>query len=168
MKLSKDIKKYANIALSFVLVAVIIFQIGPSFVSNLRNEGDVLPRTQMKEINSSNEVTLPLRGNSIVVFWATWCGPCKVEMNRLSDSVKAGKIPAERILAINSFEDDRTVRSFLKSNEYPFQFFAHQGLAEHLNISRTPTTLFIENGTITKMSSGLSLIGIWQAESLFN
>lgn len=167
MKFSKDLKKYTNFALSFILVTVIIIQTGPSFFSNFKNEGRVLPRTLLKEVQTSTELALPLKGNSIIIFWASWCSPCKVEMNRLSESVGTGKIPADRVLAINSYEDERTIRSFLNKNDYPFLFFAHQGLAEHLNISRTPTTLFVENGTISKMSSGLSLIGIWQAEQLF-
>lgn len=167
MKFSKRLKHYLNLVISFLMIAFIVIQVGPSFVSNLQNEGATLPRTVMNEIKSGSEIAIPLRGNSIVIFWATWCAPCKVEMNRLAQSVSAGKIPSDRILAINSFEDERTIRNFLKTDDYPFQFFANQDLAEHLSISRTPTTLFIENGTITKMSSGLSFIGIWQAELLF-
>lgn len=166
--MNQKIKKYANLALTFLMIGFIAIQIGPSFISNFSNEGKTLPRIVTKDIGSKTELALPLKGNSIIIFWATWCGPCKIEMNRLQESVDSGKIPAERIIAINAFEDEKAISAFLKSASYSFKFIANQSLAETLEISRTPTTLFVENGVITKMSSGLSLLGIWQAEFLFN
>lgn len=107
----------------------------------------------------------PPKKNAIAIFWASWCGPCKAEMARLKSSVLNGKIPKEAIFAINPFEDRVVIKEFLVRNNYPFTFIFAPDVALKLNVSATPTTLFIEDGTITSMTSGMSLIGIWRAEN---
>ena len=159
-------KKYLTFSnvLTVVILALVIYNRLPTFLENSKHEGKLFPQGAYQILSSSTEEELIFpKANEryLVIFWATWCGPCKVEMDRLAKS----KIPPHKIIAIDTFEDSMTVKKFLKENAYPFVFMDAADLGAKLNIQLTPTTLLIENGVIKSMSSGMSLFGIWRAES---
>ena len=88
-------------------------------------------------------------------------------MNRLKNSVESKKIKADKIFALNPFEDKETELNFIQKEKYPFTFIRDEKntLANHLNIQQTPTVVYFEKTLIKKISSGISLIGVFQAES---
>lgn len=140
----------------------------PTMLNNFGKEGMMIEGQNQIVIDQTaidKKVLFPAKPRSIVIFWATWCAPCKLEMARLSKSVEEGEIPKNAIFAIDPFESKDTVRSFLKKNSYSFTFIEDNGVSGRLNITKTPTTLFIENDKVINLSSGLSLFGIWRAES---
>ena len=134
----------------------------------MKNEGVVLSSESYEVLNKNigkDSISFPSsNSNSIAIFWATWCGPCKIEMNRLKASVENGKIPAGAIIAINPFESKEVSQKFLATNPYPFTFVDAPLVSQKLNISATPTTVYFENEKISSISSGMSLFGIWRAE----
>lgn len=162
-------KKWLSVSNIFTLVVVTIVVIlqAPSFFNNIRQAGTILPGQQYEVIGSNTSASVhfpPKDSRGIAIFWATWCGPCKVEMARLKSSVENGNIPREKIFAVNLFEDQQVIKKFLAQNSYPFTFISAPEVAKQINVKATPTTLFLDNGMITSMSSGMSLIGIWKAE----
>lgn len=153
--------------LFFILLLFLLYKQLPIFLSNNQRIGTSLITQEYRQIDpvlSDKKLTFPPKGNSIAIFWATWCGPCKVEMNRFKKSVKSGKIKKESIFLIAPFESQNEVVKFLKSNDYPFTFIEAPELAGSLNIQVTPTVILVNNNKIIEMSSGLSLIGVWRAE----
>jgi thiol-disulfide isomerase/thioredoxin len=106
----------------------------------------------------------PKHSRAVTIFWASWCGPCKIEMQRLKSSVENKKISPDLVFAINPFETHSEVITFLKQNKFPFKFIEAPDITEKLNIISTPTTMFLNQGVITSLSSGVSFIGIWKAE----
>lgn len=161
-------KKWLTVSNIFTLliVTLVVFLQAPSFFNNIRQAGTILPSKQYQVIGSKTALVHfpPENSRGIAIFWATWCGPCKVEMARLRSSVENGNIPQEKIFAVNLFEDQQVIKKFLAQNNYPFIFISAPEVAQQINVKATPTTLFLENGVITSMSSGMSLIGIWKAE----
>lgn len=162
-------KKHLNLSNIFFLIVSVYaaYSLLPVLQNNLEKEGLLISSQKYKVIDrngTNQELLFPTKSRSIAIFWATWCAPCKMEMARLSASVKDGKIPIGAIIAINPFESSEVVRSFLKTESHPFTFIEDNGISQLLKVDRTPTTMFIENQTILNLSSGLSFIGIWKAE----
>lgn len=157
--------KKGNILTIVILVFVLWKQL-PMLMAGLKMEGESIPSKEYPLINNPSSIVFPPQeGRAMAIFWATWCAPCKLEMERLQKSVEDGKIPGELIFAINPFEPSEVSREFIRKNKYPFIFIEAPEVAQKMNILATPTTLLLENQTIHSMSSGLSIIGIWKAES---
>lgn len=160
-----------NLIVILVLAYVLLNRL-PSIISNFKAEGIILETKNYQLIAPTgvpSEITFPPKERKVLaIFWATWCGPCKLEMNRLKTSIENKDIPENGIVAINPFEPPATVEHFLKENKYPFLFIDAPEVSKVLNISATPTTVFIENGTLNSISSGLSILGIWRAEAFLD
>lgn len=157
---------------TLILLAFLAWRQIPLIFNNLKAEGVKLESQDYKVISSATALTLtkfpPEISEVMVVFWATWCAPCKVEMHRLQSSVGAGKISGSKIVAINPFEAPNIVKKFLVNNHFDFTFIDAPDVAHQLKIEVTPTTIFIDKGRITSMSTGMSVFGIWKAESFLN
>lgn len=152
----------------FILICLYAaYSLIPVMKNNLSQEGKLIPQQEYQVITKAGseiKILFPGKKRTIAIFWATWCAPCKVEMSRLSSSVKDGKIPEGAIMAINPFERTEVVSAFLKEHSYPFTFLEDAGISKQLNVDRTPTTVFIEDQRVIHLSSGLSLTGIFKAE----
>lgn len=157
----KKLLKLDNIFL-LLLLGFFLYSKGPIIVSNFKTEGKLLPPSRVQVLSTNAEIDFPPKGKSIAIYWSTTCAPCKLEMARLKTSVENGKIPSASIYAINTFETENQIKKFLKKNKYPFTFISNPDLP--LDIRATPTSLFIEDGKVLKLSSGMSLTGIWSAE----
>lgn len=168
--LKKLLKNKSNL-LTILVFAFIIFRQLPSWLNNFKWQGEEIPSKSYQLLNVDHEqkVNFPSsEGRSLAIFWASWCGPCKIEMNRLKSSVESGKIAADKIFAINPFEDHLEVRRFIQENNYPFNFIDAPLPNEKMSISLTPTTILFDRSKIESVTSGLSLIGIWRAEFFLN
>lgn len=92
-----------------------------------------------------------LRGKVIVMdFWATWCGPCRVQ-HPLFEKVKQKfkDKPEVVFLAINADEDRGAVEPFIKSEGWSRNVYFEDGLASLLRVNSLPTTLiFDKNGKL--------------------
>jgi len=158
----KWISKKSNI-LFILILGFVLFQRLPTIKNNFQQESKFVAAKKVRAYDSDRLIEFPSKNAKVMaIFWATWCGPCKIEMERLKKSVNSGKIPRDAIFAINPFETETEIKKFLRSNQYPFTFIESAG--NDFGVTVTPTTLFIDKGTITSMSSGLSIWGIWKAE----
>lgn len=63
------------------------------------------------------------QGKVVVLnFWATWCGPCRVEMPSMEQTYRKLKAEGLEILAISSdVEGVRVTRPFVEANGFTFQ-----------------------------------------------
>jgi cytochrome c biogenesis protein CcmG/thiol:disulfide interchange protein DsbE len=123
--------------------------------------GQQAPDFELKKVDGSGTVKLSdYRGRAVMInFWATWCGPCKIEMPWFIDLKKKYADQGFEILGvamentdppeIKAFADKMGVNYVvLKGKE---EMYAKYGDFEGL-----PTTFFIDkNGVITAEYQGL-------------
>lgn len=113
----------------------------------------------MAPVTIEGKIFPPPKEKSVMVFWATWCGPCSVELKRINAAIEDGSISAKNLFAVNMGEDQSVIDKTLKERHYRFPVVRDSGnqLAQSLGVSVTPTVAFISaDGQIKWLSSGLS------------
>ncbi|NUN05152.1 MAG: TlpA family protein disulfide reductase [Bdellovibrio sp.] len=140
-------------------VLYFLAQRAPGIVELYRLEGQPAAVTQVIDLNSGSPIDLPFAEKKVLVFWATWCGPCKVELARINKLIENGAIPAESVVAVSVKEEASLVADFVKKNNYLFKVALDESgqAAQLYQVAGTPTIYFIdESGKTEWVTMGLS------------
>ena len=100
-----------------------------------------------------------LKGKVVVLnFWATWCGPCRVEMPLLEQAVVKYKQDESVVfLAVNTDEDRVLVEPYLNEQKLKLPVVYADYLDEHWAVSSIPTTLILDRkGEISFRQAGFN------------
>ena len=98
-----------------------------------------------------------------VVFinlWATWCGPCRVEMPSIQELYK--EINNDKIqfvmLSLDRNEDLKKIVKYVETNSFTFPVYQPKGsLPDLLQVPSIPTTFIIDkNGNVVSKSVGVT------------
>ncbi len=87
------------------------------------------------------------RGQVVMVnFWATWCGPCKVEMPHLVRLYERYRGSGFQLLGVNIDEDPRNASSGASKLgiTFPVLLDGDKRVAKLYDLSTMPTTLLID------------------------
>lgn len=151
-------KKILNI-LFWVFILYVVGSKIPAVYSHFKQQNTPAPNITVETI-SGELISFPQsEKKTILIFWATWCGPCKVEMNRLSEMMKQGEIHSDQLVAINIQESKEDIMKFLNENSYPFvvALDPRGEIANQFKVEGTPTIVFLdERGYINWITTGLS------------
>lgn len=95
---------------------------------------------------AGNPLTLSAYKGKVVLvdFWATWCGPCRVQ-HPLYEQVKTRfkDNPDVIFLAIDTDEDRSLVKPFLDRQKWSKQVLYDDGLGGYFRVSSIPTTIVL-------------------------
>ena len=99
-----------------------------------------------------------LRGKpAIVVFWASWCGPCMAEVPHIQ-AVRAAYGDRVGVLAVNTGEDPRLVQQTVLARglDYDVALDLDQSLASRFRVRSIPLVLVLDaTGRIRYRGNGL-------------
>lgn len=111
-------------------------------------EGMVAPNFTLKNLNGEEISLSEFRGKYVLVnFWATWCGPCKIEMPSLESLYQRFKNKNFALLAIsNDMFGATIVKPFVKANNLHFPILLDQRLkaSNAFGVTSLPSTFMID------------------------
>lgn len=159
---------------SLALWALMIFLLSqriPAWITNYKAEGKtVLPFAVLA--SSGSPRSFPIVGKKqIIIFWATWCKPCELELDRFDRAVKNKEIRAEEVIAISVGEEPKLVFAEAEAREYAFAVYADESAlsTRSLVVQATPQVYHIdEKAQIAYASMGLSPLSIFRAKYFLN
>ena len=163
-----------------VIIVVLIFSVAFSGVllsgctsSGTTSEygpgiGKLAPDFTLNSLDGQEVSLSGLRGKPVLLnFWATWCGPCRIEMPLLQEIYEKWAGKELVLLAVNLHEDPGKVREFVESAGYSFPVLLATGNEVPLsyNIRNIPATFFIDaDGVIRDIKIG-AFFGVEDIES---
>lgn len=156
------LRKHLNISNAFfgIILIVLIYIKYPEFKKNSDAVGlKVSAQFTLSEFFSKKQIVLPDSKKIVLVFWASWCGPCKVELKRLNQLVISKQIDLDQIVAVSIDERKDSISEVQINSKYEFQIVHDSDgkLSEYYKISGTPTVLLIdETNKIRWRTTGIS------------
>ncbi len=98
-----------------------------------------------------------LEGKVVVMdFWATWCGPCRVQRPLYEKVQKEFAGRGDLVfLAISADEERELVKPFVEASKWTGNIYYEDGLAQTLRVSSIPTTVvFDKHGNLAGRMNG--------------
>jgi len=122
--------KHLALAMSFVLLAFAgsgplcsdAGPVVPAAKRSLVKPGDAAPNFQLRDLEGRMMALSDLRGKVVLInFWATWCGPCRVEMPAMEQLYRDYSRNDFEILAVSTDPQGVAVtRPFQQENRLTF------------------------------------------------
>ncbi len=124
------------------------------------NTGQAAPDFALTDVDGQPVRLADYRGKVVVVdFWATWCGPCRMELPDLKSLYSTYKPQGFEILGLSVDEDPpAVVKKFAQTNGIPYRIvMADQDTQGRYGVRAYPTTLVIDrNGVIRARYIGIT------------
>ena len=117
--------------------------------------GRPAPDFQLQSLDGETISLSGLQGSPVVInFWATWCGPCRMEMPFIQQLFNDPEWSEQGlvILAVNLGEPASAVREFMEANGLSFTVLldTEREVMKIYNVSAIPTTYFIDKSGIIR------------------
>jgi peroxiredoxin len=121
--------------------------------------GDLAYNFTLSDLDGNQAALDQFTGRPVIVnYWATWCGPCRIEMPHLQNTFEARQEDGLVILALDQDETAQEVIGFFDEFGLTFTPLLDEGKAtsENYGVGRIlPTTFFINaEGEITAIHRG--------------
>jgi cytochrome c biogenesis protein CcmG, thiol:disulfide interchange protein DsbE len=120
-------------------------------VETTQGEGKLVPSVQLKDMDGKtvNTAELGLKGPVIISFWATWCSPCKRELNTIHDLYEDWQAETGVTLVAVSIDDEKTksgVPVYVdgKSWEYLVLMDVNSDFKRAMGVNNVPHTFLVD------------------------
>jgi cytochrome c biogenesis protein CcmG, thiol:disulfide interchange protein DsbE len=159
-----NFKKIASILFNLA-IAVFILKLGVDRYKIMETQDSVISRViQPAGLLSLDGAEASLdKKPAVVIFWASWCGPCTVELARIRDSISSGELSPEGIVAIGIWDDMPAIKAAASERQYNFEVLVDSmgEAAQLFKIQATPTKAYIGSaGEVVEFSNGLGVFTI--------
>ncbi|MCX7830922.1 MAG: TlpA family protein disulfide reductase [Acidobacteria bacterium] len=118
--------------------------------------GNAAPDFRLKKLGSNDSVVLSkLKGKPVVlIFWATWCGPCKREIPQLKELyLKYAPKGVEFLaIAVGWRQTEEDVARFQTKYEIPYQILwdKDNAVSEKYFVQGIPTNLILDQDGVVR------------------
>ena len=123
-------------------------------------QGFLAPDFTLNTTDGETVTLSELRGQAVLVnLWATWCPPCRAEMNAIQKLYNEYKSQGFTVLAVNmTYQDDfSAIAPFVGQNDLTFPILLDEtgDMARKYELRSLPSSFFIDrNGTIQEVVIG--------------
>lgn len=160
--------KISNL-LFLIIISILVSTKAPLILNNYKNENTKINESTFINYNSNKSLTFPNKQKNILIFWASWCTPCKLEMSRFNKAIQNNEILKKHVFAMNPYEDSKTIKKFIRKNSLQFNFISvNDDLIRKLNITATPTIVYLDKNKVTYITTGVSPLAILRAKWFLN
>jgi peroxiredoxin len=126
-------------------------------------QGALAPDFTLRNTQGESVSLNDFRGQPVVLnFWATWCGPCRIEMPTLESRFERFGEQGLVILAVNFDEPKERVRTYGEEFGLTFPLLLDPGaVVQRLYLNRSyPTSFFVDpDGVIQVQQIGVMTEG---------
>lgn len=119
-------------------------------------EGNVAPSFSALSLDGKAVTLQDLAGKpTVLVFWASWCGPCRAEIPHVNEVTEAyGE--TVNVMGINLGEDPTTAKSVAGSMKYPSLLDPQSSIGASYRVSSIPLVVILDGeGRIRYRGTGL-------------
>jgi cytochrome c biogenesis protein CcmG/thiol:disulfide interchange protein DsbE len=144
------IKKMKNV---LFLLAAFVFTSAFVFIpSDDDQRGKTVPSVKITDMNNKpiNTSELGNEGKPVVIsFWATWCSPCKRELNAINDLYDEWQEETGVKLIAVSIDDERTksrVKPYINTSGWDFDIWmdTNHDFKRAMGVNNVPHTFLID------------------------
>ncbi len=122
-------------------------------------EGAPAPDFKLNSLAGQPVELASLKGQVVLInFWATWCGPCQLEMPAIQKAYDARKGQGFTVLAVNLNEPQKDVQAYVDNLKLSFPVLLDSGdaVSNLYRVRGYPTSFFVDrSGTVAVEQVGM-------------
>lgn len=152
-------KSFLAVSIFVFLLGLIFYLLNSPLTMSLKAQPEIAPDFKVSLLSGGEFNLQNLSNKKIIVFWATWCGHCSLELGRLNRLIKNKEIPQDGVLAISVAEEINVVQDAIQKRSYLFDVAVDTDgkIAKLFKVPGTPAMFFIdENRRIIEMTTGIT------------
>ncbi len=131
-----------------IAIAIMMAIMSPPSQALAKEDKHIASDFTLKDLDDNDVSLNQFRGKYLLInFWATWCGPCKIEMPSLEQLYRQFKSERFDMLGIsNDMFGKRVVKPYIVAKNITFPMLLDQRMAvsRQYGIVSLPTTILID------------------------